>query len=61
MILLSELADVSITAFVPHKAFVVLCNTVANTKIFGISDLVSDHDCDKQPSSEYCGEGTKWF
>jgi len=61
MILLSELADVSITAFVPHKAFVVLCNTVVNTKIFGISVLASGHDCDKQPSYEFCEEGNKWF
>ena len=34
-------------------------------KIFGISVLVSDHDCDNQPSYDYeyciCGEGTKWF
>jgi len=34
---------------------------VASIKIFRISVLVSDHDCDKQPSYEYCGEGTKWF
>jgi len=36
-------------------------NPVASTKIFGISVLVSDHDCDKQPSYEYCGEEAKWF
>jgi len=35
--------------------------SVASTKIFEISVLVSDHDCDKQPSCEYCEEGTKWF
>jgi len=34
---------------------------VASAEIFGISILVSDHDCDKQPSYEYCGERTKWF
>jgi len=34
---------------------------VARTKIFGISVSVSDYDRDKQPSYEYCGEGTKWF
>jgi len=34
---------------------------VASAEIFGISVLVSDHDCDKQPSYEYCGERTKWF
>jgi len=32
---------------------------MASTEIFGISVLISDHDCDKQPSYEYCGEGTK--
>ena len=34
---------------------------VVGTKIFGISVLVSDHDCEKQSSYEYCGEGTKWL
>ena len=34
---------------------------VASAEIFGISVLVSDNDCDRQPSYEYCGEGTKWF
>ena len=33
----------------------------AHADIFGISVLVSDHDCDKQPSYEYCGEGTSGF
>jgi len=37
------------------------CDTVVSTEIFGISVLVSDHDCDEQPSYEYCGEETKWF
>jgi len=36
-------------------------SAVASTKLFGISVLVSDHDCDKQPSYEYCGEGTSGF
>jgi len=31
-----------------------LCVSVASTKIFGTSVMVSDHDCDKQPSYEYC-------
>jgi len=35
--------------------------SVANAEIFGISVLVSDNDCDRQPSYEYCGEGTRWF
>jgi len=34
---------------------------MATTKIFGVIVWVSDNDCDKQPSYEYCGEGTKWF
>jgi len=34
---------------------------VVRTKIFGISVLVGEHDCDKQPSYEYCEEGIKWF
>jgi len=34
---------------------------VASAEIFAIGVLVSDSDCDKQPSYEYCGEGTKWF
>jgi len=25
------------------------------------SVLVSDHDCDRQPSYEHCGEGTNWL
>ena len=33
--------------------------TVASTKIFGISVLVNEHDCDKQPSFEYCGGGNQ--
>ena len=44
-----------------HFMVFLLWLTVANTGIFGISALVSDHDCDKQPSYEYCGERTKWF
>ena len=33
----------------------------ASTGIFGIGVLLCDNDCDKQPSYEYCGEGTEWF
>ena len=36
-------------------------SAVTSTGISGISVLVSDHDCDEQPSYEYCGEGTQWF
>jgi len=38
-----------------------LVTAVAVTEIFGISVLVSDRDCDEQPSYEFCGEGTQWF
>ena len=34
---------------------------VVSTELFGVSVLVSYNDCDKQPSYEYCREGTKWF
>ena len=34
---------------------------MASTEIFGISVLVNDNDCVKQPSYVYCREGTEWF
>ena len=34
---------------------------MVSAEIFGISFLVSYHDCDKQTSYEYCEEGTMWF
>ena len=34
---------------------------VGSAKILGISVLVSDNGCDKQPSYDCCGAGTKWF
>jgi len=35
--------------------------SAASVEVFGISVLVSDSDCDKQPSYEYCIEGTEWL
>jgi len=42
-----------------HNAMVFLSSS--STEIFGICVLVSDNDCDKQPSYQCCGEGTQWF
>jgi len=50
---------VVIVVAVAVTAAPVVVVAVASTKIFGISVVVSDQDCDKQPRCyEYRGEGT---